>query len=68
MKVNTVLLRYNLYVISAELLEILICPACHAKLVLQGDNGSLACSGCRLVYPIEDGIPVLLVQRAHKPQ
>jgi uncharacterized protein YbaR (Trm112 family) len=49
--------------ISPELLEILVCPVCKKRLVLkQGE--SLQCGECRRVYPIRDGIPVLLVDEA----
>lgn len=45
-----------------SLLEILACPACHESLVLGHDT--LTCTGCGLVYPIRNGIPVLLVGEA----
>ncbi|HLU74444.1 MAG TPA: Trm112 family protein [Nonomuraea sp.] len=47
------------------LLEILACPACKASLRVQDDE--LACTGCGLVYPVRDDIPVLLVDEARKP-
>ena len=51
--------------ISPELLEIIVCPACHGTLVLtEGDDPELVCQGCGLAYPIRDGIPVLLVDEA----
>jgi uncharacterized protein YbaR (Trm112 family) len=56
--------------INPSLLEILCCPAvydgdaCHGNLVYLGD--SLRCESCGLIYPIEDDIPVLLVDHAKK--
>jgi uncharacterized protein YbaR (Trm112 family) len=50
--------------ISKELLEILVCPACRKKLVLQENPESLKCNECRRVYPIRDNIPVLLIDEA----
>lgn len=50
--------------ISAELLEVLACPACHASLVTSGRE--LLCSGCGLAYPVRDGIPILLVDEARQ--
>lgn len=50
--------------ISAELLEILVCPVCKKRLVLKDEGQSLQCSECRRVYPIRDGIPILLVDEA----
>jgi uncharacterized protein YbaR (Trm112 family) len=51
--------------ISPELLEIIVCPACHGRLELTtGDLPELVCQGCGLAYPVRDGIPVLLVDEA----
>lgn len=53
------------------LLEILACPACKSSLRVEGEaggeGGELACTGCGLVYPVRDDIPVLLVDEARKP-
>jgi uncharacterized protein YbaR (Trm112 family) len=51
-----------------ELMEILACPVCKGELQLkveteEGDEvikGSLLCSRCNEVYPIDDAIPNLL--------
>jgi uncharacterized protein YbaR (Trm112 family) len=50
--------------ISEDLLEILACPACKAKVELKADGSSLKCVACRRVYPIRDDIPVMLVDEA----
>jgi uncharacterized protein YbaR (Trm112 family) len=56
--------------IDPSLLEILCCPAvrggkaCHGPLEDLGDG--LRCKACGLVYPIENGIPVLLAERGEK--
>ena len=50
--------------ISEELLEILVCPACHAKLELKPDSSGLKCVECKRVYPIRDDIPVMLIDEA----
>jgi len=53
--------------IDARLLEILNCPACRGDLSpLAGDRG-LECASCGRVYPIRDGIPVMLVEEASPP-
>ncbi|MBO9385694.1 MAG: Trm112 family protein [Thermomicrobium sp.] len=49
-----------------ELLEILACPACHGELVPANDR--LICRTCQRRYPIEDGIPILLVEEAELPE
>jgi uncharacterized protein len=54
--------------LDSRLTEMLRCPACRAGLrVLESDRG-LQCVTCGLVYPIVDGIPVMLVEEAHKPE
>ncbi len=52
--------------ISPQLLEILVCPKCKSKVEINADQSSLRCTNaeCRLVYPIRDDIPVMLVEEA----
>ena len=50
--------------ISLDLLEILACPACKAKVELKADGSTLKCVLCHRVYPIRDDIPVMLVDEA----
>ncbi|MFN0124855.1 MAG: Trm112 family protein [Blastocatellia bacterium] len=50
--------------ISADLLEILACPACKAKVELKPDQSGLKCDACHRVYPIRDDIPVMLIDEA----
>lgn len=45
-------------------LDLLLCPACHGELTLQVSlgngvvkTGSLTCSACQKIYPIQQGIP-----------
>lgn len=47
-----------------ELLEILACPACKAEVQPQPDGTALKCVECKLVYPIRDDIPVMLIEEA----
>jgi uncharacterized protein len=49
--------------ISPELLAIIVCPACRGQLHLEGDV-SVRCMACGRAYPIVDGIPVLILDRA----
>ncbi len=53
--------------LDPALLAILACPACRAELRYDEDTNELACTGCGLVYPVRDDIPVLLVDEARKP-
>jgi uncharacterized protein YbaR (Trm112 family) len=50
--------------ISPDLLEILVCPACKAKVELKPDSSGLKCVACHRLYPIRDGIPVMLIDEA----
>jgi uncharacterized protein YbaR (Trm112 family) len=50
--------------VDKELLEILVCPVCKKALVLKDNGNSLKCGECRRVYPIRDGIPIMLVDEA----
>ena len=52
--------------ISQELLEILACPKCHTKLEFRPPD-QLRCPNCKVLYPIKDGIPVLLIEEG-KPE
>jgi uncharacterized protein YbaR (Trm112 family) len=52
--------------IDAQLLDIIVCPACHGGLTLA--DQALACGDCGLVFPVRDGIPVLLVDEASRPE
>lgn len=50
--------------ISKELLEILVCPACKTKVELQDDM--LTCQACGRRYPVRDGIPIMLIEEGDK--
>src|SRR3989304_5808167 len=50
--------------IDRDLLEILVCPKCKGEVRLTDEGDGLTCSACKLLYPIRDDIPVMLVQAA----
>lgn len=52
--------------LSADLLSILVCPACKGDLVYDERANTLTCNACRLRYRVEDDIPVMLVDEAEK--
>lgn len=52
--------------VSEELLKILVCPVCKGKLEVSADEAALVCNQCRLVYPVENDIPALMVSAAKK--
>ncbi|WP_418358686.1 Trm112 family protein [Shewanella basaltis] len=47
-----------------KLLEIVACPVCKGKLEYDKTAQQLICKFDKLAYPITDGIPVLLENRA----
>ena len=49
---------------DTTLLDILACPACRSPLEAVHGANELGCTGCDLVYPVRDDIPVLLVDEA----
>jgi len=50
--------------ISNELLDILACPKCKGDIQLNAAGDGLVCNACRLMYPIKDDIPVMLIDEA----
>ena len=55
--------------ISPRFLEVAACPACHGGLAIDYDASALICTNtaCGLAYPVRDGIPILLVDEARRP-
>jgi len=54
-----------------ETLEILACPKCKGDIKLTekssiGEEYGFMCKKCKLLYPIKDGIPVMLIAAAIK--
>ncbi len=47
--------------LDEELLKILACPKCKGDLIYNNEKQVLICENCKIFYPIEDGIPVLLI-------
>lgn len=50
--------------INKELLEILACPKCKGDLLYKEDGSGLVCDKCKLMYPVKDNIPVMLIDEA----
>jgi uncharacterized protein YbaR (Trm112 family) len=47
---------------NSEILDQLACPACFGSLQLA--ESAVVCAGCGRIYPVIDGIPVLIAERA----
>ena len=52
--------------ISQELLDILVCPKCKGDIRLNPAGDGLICNACRLMYPIKEDIPIMLIDDAIK--
>ena len=52
--------------ISKELLEILACPQCKGDVRLTDAEDGLVCGACKLLYPIKDDIPIMLIDEAQR--
>jgi len=54
----------NVAMISQDLLAELVCPVCIKPVVLTANEQGLKCAQCRRVYPIQDDIPIMLLDAA----
>jgi hypothetical protein len=52
--------------LDPALLEILACPDDHAPLEVHEDSNELWCTRCDRAYPVQDDIPVLLLDEARR--
>ncbi|HEY7232870.1 MAG TPA: Trm112 family protein [Gemmatimonadaceae bacterium] len=50
--------------LSAQLLEILVCPKCKGALEYREKESVLVCHSCRLSYLVRDDIPIMLIDEA----
>lgn len=49
---------------DASVVKLLACPACRGALSAIPER--LVCGSCGLAYPVRDGIPILIPDRAEK--
>jgi uncharacterized protein YbaR (Trm112 family) len=48
-----------------DLLDILVCPKCKGELEYRTQpKEELVCHNCRLIYAVEDDIPIMLIDEA----
>jgi uncharacterized protein YbaR (Trm112 family) len=53
--------------IPKDLLDIMACAFCKGGLRLEGDKLHCENPECKLVYPVKDDIPVMLIDEAARP-
>ena len=51
---------------NKDLLDILICPKSGGALEYNEKNKELICKESNLAYPVIDGIPIMLVEKARE--
>jgi hypothetical protein len=47
-----------------QAVDVLACPACHGALRLIPSVPQIECVSCKRLYPLVDGIPVLISERS----
>ncbi len=50
--------------LSDDMLKIIVCPKCKGDLNYEREKERLICDSCRLVFRVEEDIPVLLIDEA----
>jgi len=51
--------------LAQTLLDLLVCPKCKGSLEHRtAPNETLVCHACRLIYAVEDDIPIMLIDEA----
>jgi uncharacterized protein YbaR (Trm112 family) len=53
--------------VARELIELLVCPACHGEIDYKERRKLIICTQCERHFPVRDGIPVMLVEEATLP-
>ena len=52
--------------VDPALLEILVCPQSHGRLVYEKHQKELISAAAGLAYPIRDGVPIMLADEARE--
>ncbi len=50
--------------LKKELIDILACPKCKGDLIYKEVENFLVCEKCKLMYPVKDDIPVMIIEEA----
>lgn len=53
--------------VSAELVELLVCPVDHGQIEYKDRRNLIICTVCGRQYPVRDNIPIMLVEEAVLP-
>jgi hypothetical protein len=53
--------------LTPDLLDLLVCPKCKGPLEHRTTPAEvLVCNACRLIYAVEDDIPIMLIDEAQR--
>jgi uncharacterized protein YbaR (Trm112 family) len=52
--------------LDPRLLEILVCPVTHGRLIWDREARELISKGAGLAYPVRDGVPIMLPEEARQ--
>ena len=47
-------------------IELMACPECNGKLSYDSNTKELICNNCQIAFPVQDGIPVMLIEESRK--
>lgn len=48
--------------LSSEIITMLACPKCKGEVAVT--EKGIICQNCRLIYPVQEDIPIMLVEEA----
>ncbi|MEI8054906.1 MAG: Trm112 family protein [bacterium] len=52
--------------LNSKILDVIACPICKGKLHYDKTAQELICNFDKLAYPIEDGVPIMIADKARK--
>lgn len=50
--------------LDKEFLDILACPQCKGDLTATKEEDGLVCQQCRIMFPVKEGVPILMIDEA----
>lgn len=51
---------------NSKILDVISCPICKGKLEYNKRSDELICKFHNLAFPIKDGVPIMLVEKARR--
>jgi len=52
--------------LNPKLLQILACPNCQGEVEYNAGENNLICHSCRLKFSVEQGVPIMLIDKAER--